>query len=87
MKLIGMFEAKTHLSEICEQVAATREPVTVTKRGRPIVRIDPVDARPMTIQERREAYMAQHARDEADDSIDFAPPERSSDLSAFAVED
>jgi prevent-host-death family protein len=42
MKSIGLFEAKTKLSEICERVAAKGEPVTVTRRGKPLVTIQPI---------------------------------------------
>ncbi len=87
MKRVGIFEAKTHLSEICEQVAATNEPVTVTKRGRPLVRIDPVEREPMTIKERREVYMATHGADEQDDAVDFEAPERPPEISDFRIED
>ena len=39
---IGLFEAKTKLSKLCEQVAKRREGVVITRRGRPLVRIEPV---------------------------------------------
>ena len=42
MMTIGLFEAKTKLSEVCEQVAKRREAVVITRRGRPLVRIEPV---------------------------------------------
>ena len=42
MVTVGLFEAKTKLSELCEQVAKRREPVVITRRGRPLVRIEPV---------------------------------------------
>lgn len=42
METIGIFEAKTKFSEICERVSKSQEPVLVTRRGMPIVRIDPV---------------------------------------------
>ena len=42
MTTVGIFEAKTRLSEICGRVAQTGEPVVVTRRGVPLVRIDPV---------------------------------------------
>ncbi|MDP6523870.1 MAG: type II toxin-antitoxin system Phd/YefM family antitoxin [Kiritimatiellia bacterium] len=87
MRIVGIFEAKTHLSELCEQVAVTREPVTVTKRGKPLVRIDPVESDPMTIRERREIYMATHGGEERDDAVDFEPPKRSTDISSFEIED
>ena len=42
MTTIGLFEAKTKLSELCEQVAKRRQGVVITRRGRPLVRIEPV---------------------------------------------
>jgi antitoxin (DNA-binding transcriptional repressor) of toxin-antitoxin stability system len=75
------------LSEICEEVASTHEPVTVTKRGKPLVRIDPLEPEMMTIRERREVYMATHGGDEKDDADDFDIPARSTDVSDFEVED
>ncbi len=43
MKNIGLFEAKTRLSEICEKVRKEKQPVLITKRGKPLVRIDPIE--------------------------------------------
>lgn len=43
MKNIGLFEAKTRLSEICDEVMKQKQPVLITKRGKPIVRIDPIE--------------------------------------------
>ena len=59
MKTIGIFEVKTHLSDICDQVSKTREPVLVTRRGVPIVRIDPltVDDNTSKVWEARSAYI------------------------------
>jgi prevent-host-death family protein len=42
MTTIGLFEAKTKLSEVCEQVSKRREPVVITRRGHPIARIEPI---------------------------------------------
>lgn len=42
VKTLGIFEIKTRLSRICEEVAQTGESVLVTRRGRPLVRIDPL---------------------------------------------
>jgi prevent-host-death family protein len=42
MKAIGVFEVKNKLSEICETVARTSEPVLVTRRGEPLVQIQPI---------------------------------------------
>ncbi len=44
MKALGVFDIKTRLSEICDEVARTGEPVLVTKRGKPFVRIAPLDS-------------------------------------------
>ena len=38
---MGLFETKNRLSEVCEQVASTSEPVVVTRHGKPLVRIIP----------------------------------------------
>ena len=40
---IGVFDAKTHLSELVDQVARTGEAVVITRRGRPLVRLVPID--------------------------------------------
>ncbi|MCH7226135.1 type II toxin-antitoxin system Phd/YefM family antitoxin [Haloferula sp. A504] len=41
MESIGIFEAKTKLSSICERVARTGAPVLVCRRGKPLVVISP----------------------------------------------
>lgn len=43
MREVGAFEAKTHLSEIIAAVEAG-ETVTITRRGRPVARLVPVEA-------------------------------------------
>lgn len=80
MKTIGLFEAKTKLSEICEQVSKSGQAVVVTRRGKPLVRIDPIRDERMTIRERRADYMARHGSGEEDDEVDFAAPERSREI-------
>lgn len=45
MKNIGLFEAKTRLSEICDKVMKEGQAVLITRRGKPLVRIDPVEER------------------------------------------
>jgi prevent-host-death family protein len=49
---IGAYEAKTHLPALLERVAPG-ERITITKRGRPIVRLVPVHR--STPERRREA--------------------------------
>ena len=85
MKRIGIFEAKTRLSEVCEAVAASGESLTVTKRGKPLVRIEPCREEPLTIVERRAAYLAKYGDQEGDDSVDFEAPGRSQESRHFDV--
>lgn len=53
---------KNRLSEVCDGIAKSGEPVTVTRRGKPLVRIIPVEytGRPRsvwdTVKESRERY-------------------------------
>ncbi|MDA0322491.1 MAG: type II toxin-antitoxin system prevent-host-death family antitoxin [Verrucomicrobia bacterium] len=84
VKTIGIFEVKTRLSEICEAVAETQEPVTVTRRGKPLVRIDPIETDVMSVRERRARYDATYGQTETSDDIDdvTAPIERQRDLGA-----
>jgi prevent-host-death family protein len=75
MNEIGMFEARTKFSEICEQVAASREPIVVTRRGRPLVKIGPVSEgapRTSSIWDRRAKYERRHGQL----TEDFVPPSR-----------
>jgi prevent-host-death family protein len=65
MTEIGLFEAKTKLSEICARVAASKAPVVLTKRGKPLVRIEPVDRGPAarkSVWERRAEYEQKHGK-------------------------
>ena len=42
-EVIGMFQAKTHFSEIVDRVVRERRPITITRRGEPVVEIRPLD--------------------------------------------
>lgn len=42
MKTLGLFETKNRLSEVCEQVASTSEPVIITRHRKPLVQIVPI---------------------------------------------
>lgn len=42
MKSVGVFEAKTRFSEICHEIAVSGVAITVTHRGKPLVRIEPI---------------------------------------------
>lgn len=43
MKTFGIFETKNRLSELCEDVAARKDPVVVTRHGKPLVCIVPYE--------------------------------------------
>jgi antitoxin (DNA-binding transcriptional repressor) of toxin-antitoxin stability system len=42
MKTIGIFEAKTHFTALCDEVLRTGQPTMVSKRGKPWVLVTPV---------------------------------------------
>jgi prevent-host-death family protein len=63
MKSMGLFEVKNRFSEVCGRVARGLEPVIVTRRGRPLVRIVPIEGGPEstasvwdTVEEGRARY-------------------------------
>lgn len=67
MKDVGIFEAKTKLSELCEMVHRTGESVLVTRRGRPFVRIVPLEKPAGTgsaVWEARERYDSEYGPDD-----------------------
>lgn len=78
MKTIGVFEAKTKLSELCEEVVRTGERVVISRRGRPLVQIAPLPE-----QDRREGESVWDTVRKVDkefeneqDGPDFEPPPR-----------
>ena len=65
MNAIGLFEAKTKFSEICERVAAKGVAVVVTRRGKPLVKIAPIPtakARSASVWDRRAEFEKMHGR-------------------------
>ncbi|MDP1878226.1 MAG: type II toxin-antitoxin system Phd/YefM family antitoxin [Actinomycetota bacterium] len=48
---VGLFEAKTRLSELVEQVESHGEPVVITRRGKPVARLVPVGPQDSHIEE------------------------------------
>ncbi len=87
MEQIGLFDAKTRLSEICDTVARSGQPVPVTRRGKPLVRIEPVRIDASTISERRAAYITQYGAQEQADEVDFEAPPRSQTTVDFRLEE
>lgn len=80
MKYVGLFEAKTKLSELCAHVAEHGESVVVTRRGQPWVKIEPLGAPAATIMERRALYMAEHEPHGPGGEKEFQVPARAKDL-------
>lgn len=65
MNVIGLFEARARFSEICDHVASCGVPVTVTRRGRPLVTIEPMPTIPegtSSVWDRREAFVRKHGK-------------------------
>ena len=57
MDQVGMFEAKTHFSELVERVVTEGRPVTVTRRGKPVVDITPTQGQRAGRMSRHEALL------------------------------
>ncbi len=60
MKVIGLFEAKTKFSQVCDEVAAKGEALVVTRRGKPLVRIEPIrsgKSKCQSVWDHRAAYV------------------------------
>jgi prevent-host-death family protein len=63
MNSVGLFEAKTKLSEICRKVSEAGQGVVITHRGKPLVRIEPIQAakrKKSSVWEARAAYIKKH---------------------------
>lgn len=48
MKTVGVFDAKTRLSELID----SGEPVTITKHGRPVATLNPIRQNPVEVAAR-----------------------------------
>ena len=55
---IGIFDVKTHFSEVVDRVLRDGRPITVTRRGEPVVDIVPSSAKPHGRMTREEALAA-----------------------------
>ena len=83
MRAVGIFEAKAKLSEICEEVARSGRSVVVTRRGKPLVRIDPVETDRLSVWEVREEYIAEKGRPKEE----FEIPVRSNEVPRSPLDD
>ena len=83
MRTVGIFEAKAKLSEICDEVARSGRSVVVTRRGKPLVKIDPVSAEKFSVWEDREQYITQTGRLKEE----FEVPSRSNEVPTSPLDD
>jgi len=83
MRTVGIFEAKAKLSELCDQVARSGEGIMVTRRGKPLVRIEPAETDRHSVWEDREEYVARRGKMKEE----FDLPERSREVPASPLDD
>lgn len=81
MKRIGIFKAKTHLSELCKEVNEKQAPYVIEKRGRAIALLTPVpnelqEGQP-DILEAMKDWEKSHGKDTAKDDFPEVWKERS----------
>jgi prevent-host-death family protein len=65
MKQVGVYEAKTHLARLLDEVERG-ETITITRHGRPVARLVPVTPAKRTLKETFEAlaeFRAKHPLD------------------------
>jgi prevent-host-death family protein len=63
MDRVGLFEAKTKLSEICRKVSEGGKGVVITHRGKPLVKIEPIapaKKKKSSVWEARAAYIKKY---------------------------
>lgn len=88
MEPVGIFEAKAKLTDLCEQVASRRESVVITRRGKPLVRIVPIEeGQGPSILERLTRYQETYALSESEPDAEFEPAARSRQLSRFQMDE
>ena len=78
MDSVALYDAKNRLSELCNKVTETGEPCVISRRGKPIVKLVPIEGldEPSSVWGTVEESQAKYGplRD------DFELPERSSEM-------
>ena len=73
--MVPLYDAKNRLSEICNQVSETGQPCVISRRGKPVVKLVPIEEEYAstsvwdTVEEARARYGAL--------DVDFILPQRS----------
>ena len=83
MRSVSVSEAKAKLSEICDEVARTGESVIVTRRGKPLVRIEPAAIDTRSVWEDRAEYIARQGKLREE----FELPDRSREVPTSPLEE
>jgi len=70
MREVGIFEAKTHLTRLCEEVERGDGPILISKRGRPMVILQRAEGERMNgredIQSAWVKWMKEHGEEKAE---------------------
>lgn len=75
MEMVPLYDAKNRLSEICNQVSETGQPCVISRRGKPVVKLVPIEEECAstsvwdTVEEARARYGVL--------DVDFILPQRS----------
>lgn len=71
MNTVGLFEAKTKLSELCQRVLSTGESLRITRRGKTIAILSPPAAtgEAASVWDRRRLFEREHGRSTEDFEI------------------
>ena len=80
MKTIGLFEAKTHFSALADEVAEKGQAILVTRRGKPLVRIEAVPTGKDNIISRVREYWEKYGKEPGEEQLDFEIPPRDKEM-------
>ena len=72
MKTISLYQARTKCSEICDRVASKGHAIVVTRRSRPLVKIEPISEagfKSSSVWDRRAKYEKRYGRMTEDFSL------------------
>ncbi len=89
MDSIALYDAKNRLSELCNKVAKSGEPCVISRRGRPIVKLVPIDDSDAgasvwgSVAESRAKFGSLYGRADAD----FEVPDRSGEVRPSPLEE
>ena len=83
MKKVALYDAKNQLSKLCHQVSETGEPCLISRRGRPIVKLVPVEEAASSVWDTVDEARAKYGPLDGD----FDLPERSGEVRPSPLDD